>query len=160
MKKVIALLLLACPIFISAAQGACPAGSTCGPFTTLAQTVTSRNTNRTDPRRWADHWKTFPEVGIDCTGNTDSTSALQSAINAMPNNSTLVAPIGCKTVLSSTITITDRSGITIMSMQRPSDAAAPRFVWNASGGTMFSVQHSTAPTFKGFPVECRTRKDG
>ena len=141
--------------FVSLTVGAmaCPAGQTCTKFNgSYPYTRASHTTNRVDTDRWSDNWMEFPDVGIDCTGTNDSTTALQAAINAMPDRSTLKAPAGCVVKLSSTITITDRIGITIASDQRPEDnIIAPEFKWSGSNaGPMFSLTWTNVPTIKGF----------
>jgi len=114
--------------------------------------VTRGNTASAEAKRGIDNWVEFPEAGIDCSGTTDSTRALQAAINTMPNDSTLKAPAGCTVKLSSTISITNRSGISIVSDQRPEDGSpTPEFIWSGSNaGPMFLFTYVTRPTIRGF----------
>ena len=89
---------------------------------------------------------------VDCTGATDSSRKLQAVIDAVPDESTIKFPLGCAVLLGSTIVIRDRVGITLESETRPTNGGAgdaPRFLWNAIGGTMFSIEHTDHPTFRG-----------
>ena len=62
------------------------------------------------------------QMGIDCSGNRDSSKALQNAIDAMPDAGTIKFPLGCKVKLGTgittggcAITITDRVGVQFVS---------------------------------------------
>ena len=94
------------------------------------------------------------QMGVDCTGATDSASALQTAINTVPNGGTLLFPQGCIILLGSTVSITDRDNFQ-MAASNPlfnnGDAnTVPQFVWNGTGGIMFDIEHSDHPSIIGF----------
>lgn len=91
-------------------------------------------------------------AGIDCTGSADSATGLQNAINAIPNSSFLYFPSDCALKIGSTISITDRLGLTLGSfICQESSVGAPSFTWaGANNGIMFDIEHSDHPTFRGF----------
>src|ERR1035437_7551497 len=92
------------------------------------------------------------ENGVDCSGATDATTALQAVYNAVPDNSNLIAPQGATIKLSSTINVSNRSGVRLISEhQRPKDnSAKPTIIWGASGGTAFSFFCCDQPGIEGF----------
>ena len=100
-------------------------------------------------------------MGVDCSGATDSSSALQSAINALPNGDTLLFPSKCKVHLSTTVTIADRVAISLVSGSRNvnGEGSTPNFVWTGNGGRMFDIEHSDHPAFIGFYFTCTTKVD-
>jgi len=85
--------------------------------------------------------------GIDCTGGSDSATGFQNAINAIPDSSFLFFPTWCTLNIGSTITITDRVGITLDSSIRNEDSSgAPQMVWiGANNGVMLDFEHSDHP---------------
>jgi hypothetical protein len=152
MKRLIfSLLLLVAPW---PALAACPAGSTCAQYNgTVPYAVTGGNTTRTPATRAVDAWTSFPDVGIDCTGVADSTTALQNAINAMPDFSSLVAPAGCIVYISAKITGSNRRNIQLISLQIPkaSQSGPPSFIWHGTGtGPMFDFESDIQPVVRGF----------
>ena len=89
-------------------------------------------------------------MGIDCTGATDASSALQSVLNALPNNATLEFPFTATVKLGTTITIADRIGIRLISrVRQQSSSQSPQFLWTASSGIMFDFQHCDHPEIVG-----------
>jgi hypothetical protein len=99
------------------------------------------------------------QMGVDCSGAQDSTKALQSAIDAMPDAGTIKFPLGCRVKLGAgvttggcAITITDRLGIQLVSevlVGNFGGGRTPTLEWNGNGGTMFCVQHTDHPRFIG-----------
>jgi hypothetical protein len=91
-------------------------------------------------------------TGVDCTGATDSAGALQTAIAAIPDSSTLFFPTDCTLHIGSTVTVTDRVGLVLTSGIRQQDSGgAPQFVWvGANNGVMFDFEHCDHPTIRGF----------
>jgi hypothetical protein len=89
--------------------------------------------------------------GIDCTGGTDSATGLQNAINAVPDSSFLYFPSNCQLKVGSTITITDRVGLTLGSFIKQEDSTgAPSLTWTgANSGTMLDFEHSDHPRVLG-----------
>lgn len=115
--------------------------------------VTGGSVSRSNAARWPERGMLLTEVGVDCTGATDATTALQAAINAAPDESNLIVPQGAKIKLSSTININNRVGLRIISDQRPKNGGAtdaPTFIWAASGGTAFSFFCCDHPGVEGF----------
>jgi hypothetical protein len=94
------------------------------------------------------------QMGVDCTGATDSASALQTAINTVPNGGTLLFPPGCIILLGSTVSITDRDGFQMAAynplFNNGDSGTVPQFVWNGTGGIMFDIEHSDHPSIIGF----------
>jgi hypothetical protein len=94
------------------------------------------------------------QLGVDCSGSTDSAAALQAGINAIPDGSTIFFQQRCNVLLGSTISITDRFHLRLAAFIQPPNGGespqAPAFTWNGSGGAMFDVEHSDHPTFEGF----------
>lgn len=128
-----------------------PAGPTgAGGGATTPYIITRGTVSLSDTGRWAQRGLVLTEVGVDCTGATDATSALQAAINAAPDESSLIVPQGAVIKLSSTINIVNRAGLQIMSDLRPkNNGATPQIKWAASGGTVFNVQTTDHPGFAG-----------
>jgi hypothetical protein len=99
------------------------------------------------------------QLGVDCSGRRDSSNALQSAIDAMPDAGTIKFPLGCKVKLGTgittggcAITIADRIGVQFTSdvlVGNFGGGQTPRLEWNGNGGTMFCVQHTDHPRFIG-----------
>src|SRR5438552_9511165 len=68
--------------------------------------VTRGGAIRTERDRRAEHYTTVSDLsGIDCSGATDSTAGLQ---NAITGGAVLKFPLGCRIVLSNTITVRSR----------------------------------------------------
>ena len=98
-------------------------------------------------------------MGVDCSGVRDSSKALQSAIDAMPDAGTIKFPVGCKVKLGTgittggcAITVTDRLGVQFVSdvlVGNFGGGQTPKLEWNGNGGTMFCVQHTDHPRFIG-----------
>jgi hypothetical protein len=89
-------------------------------------------------------------MGVDCTGATDASSALQSVLNALPNNATLEFPLTATVKLGTTITIADKVGIRLISrVRQQSGSSTPQFLWTASSGNMFDILHCDHPEFVG-----------
>lgn len=97
-------------------------------------------------------------MGVDCSGATDSATALQAAITAIPNSSMLHFPIGCTVKLGSTISITDRVGLTLASdVSVQNYSGSPQFRWaGGASGTMFDIEHSDHVTFRGFHFDVQS----
>ena len=99
------------------------------------------------------------QMGVDCSGNRDSSTALQNAIDAMPDAGTIKFSLGCKVKLGTgiktggcAITIADRLGLQLVSdvlVGNFGGGQAPRLEWNGDGGMMFCVQHTDHPRFIG-----------
>ena len=94
---------------------------------------------------------------VDCSGVGDSTSALQTAINSMPDHSAMVVPLGCIISLSNTISITGRVDIQFLSNQHPLNCSAgtgnkaPQIIWiGSNNGPIFNIIDSTAVNIQGF----------
>ncbi len=144
------------PIVKRAWAASCPAGAVCIQFPTYWSTftyiVTGGNTLRGDYTRWFDNWREMPELGIDCTGATDSATAFQAAIDGMPNDGVLMAPIGCQIKLGTTITIQDRVGIQIASTARAYNctSSAPQIIWTGGAGPVFNFNRVDHPNVQGF----------
>src|SRR6266404_2569848 len=140
--------LLAC--LVSSAAIACPAGESCAQYN--APHTVSQATARHD----FDAWRSLADAGIDCTGKNDATSALQAAINAAPDHSTLIAPVGCQIKISSTILIQGRADLNLMSLQHPLDVSfgrnnPPQIIWNGNGaGPWINMIDDTAVNIQGF----------
>lgn len=149
--------LIALPFLLSSAQAACPVGSTCESFTgQYNYTVNGGVTARQDYNRWIDNWRSLADAGIDCTGAVDATTALQAAINAAPDHSTLIAPVGCIIKISSTILIQGRVDLNLMTLQHPLNISSgantpPQFNWVGAGaGPWINIIDSTAINIQGF----------
>ena len=99
---------------------------------------------------------------LDCTGTGDATTILQAAINAMPDYSVMVFPIKCQVLLSSTISITNRSGVWLAAntnIRASANTNAATFWWNGSGsGPMFDVETSANIRFSGFNGQIKPGK--
>ncbi len=121
-------------------------------FTSFNYLITSGSTARKDPARWQDNVYEMPDMGIDCTGVSDSSTAFQTAINTIPDDSVLMAPIGCQIKLTTTILIQDRIGIQIMSSARAMNCntSAPRFIWAGGAGPVLNFNRVDHPTVQGF----------
>ena len=99
------------------------------------------------------------QMGVDCSGNLDSSNALQNAIDAMPDAGTIKFSVGCNVKLGTgittggcAITIADRVGVQFVSEVLVGNAGGgqtPRLEWNGNGGTMFCVQHTDHPRYIG-----------
>lgn len=105
---------------------------------------------------------TVSDYGVDCTGVADSTTALQNTINTAPDHSTVLVPGYCKISLSSTISITGRVDLQILSLQHPLNCSAgsnqaPEFIWTGTNpGPMFNIIDSTAVNIEGFYITTAT----
>lgn len=109
------------------------------------------------PNTWIDASK----VGVDCTGASDSTKAIQAVFTANPNTH-LEFPNGCVANISSTITITNGVGSTIESQTFAGQGGgvSPEFVWTGTPGSscvpsttakckyMFDFEATDHPTVK------------
>ena len=71
--------------------------------------ITGGTVSRNDAARWIDNWTEAPEIGVDCTGATDSTTAIQNWVNANPSGH-LRFPLGCNFFTTSTITVSSGTG--------------------------------------------------
>jgi hypothetical protein len=95
-------------------------------------------TNNKSINEYSDKW--WGTVG---NGTTDDQPALARAVTAVPNGSTLLLTNGNNYRLGSTLTISDRDDLHIISRgSNPLNANgnSPRFIWGgASGGTMISM---------------------
>src|SRR5947209_8384136 len=88
-------------------RGATPRGSK------FPSAVTRGGAIRTERDRRAEHYTTVSDLsGIDCSGATDSTAGLQ---NAITGGAVLKFPLGCRIVLSNTITVRSRSHVKLFS---------------------------------------------
>jgi len=90
------------------------------------------------------------DYGADPTGNTDSTSAIQSAINATPLYRTLVFPQGTYKV-SSTLNLPQTIGL-VGGTVGSRGVQQATLNWTATGGTMFTVASGSqgiGTSFKG-----------
>src|SRR4051812_36904616 len=61
------------------------------------------------------------QFGVDCSGATDSSTAMQAAIDGVPNGATLYLPImapACKPKIGTTLLESDRVGLSIVSDSR------------------------------------------
>ena len=108
---------------------------------------------RTDAIRWTDNGLNVADAGIDCTGTADSTTALQNAVNAIPDGSNLWFPIGCHAKISSTITIRSRANIGFRSAAPAGigacEGSVPQIIWAANGGTVFDFEYVDTPWVDG-----------
>lgn len=97
-------------------------------------------------------YNVIPNPGIDCTGATDSTTGLQNLINAVPDYSIIHVPMACTLNISSTITITSRVGLTILSdIHQRGGNSAPQFLWTGgASGVMFDYETDDHPRIEGF----------
>lgn len=146
--------LIALPFLLSSAHAACPGGSTCETYSgQYSYTINGGVTARQDYNRWVDVWRSLADAGVDCTGVGDSTTALQNAINAAPDHSTLIAPVGCQIKITSTIDIIDRVDLNLMSLQRPINGVpgGPTIDWEGTGsGPWINIYNGTAINLQGF----------
>ena len=135
----------------------CPAGAVCVNRSTLWATftylVTGSTTARTDANLRVDNGMDVIDAGVDCTGGSDSTTAFQNAVNAMPDGRTLWFPVGCQMKLSSTITIRSRANVAFRSTSPGGvgscNGKVPQILWTASGGTVFDFEYVDVPWIDG-----------
>ena len=106
-----------------------------------------------DANRRVDSGMNVSDAGIDCTGYSDSTTAFQTAVNAMPDGGVLWFPSGCRMKLSSTITINSRANIGFRSASHGGvggcGGEVPQIIWTASGGTVFDFEYTDIPLIDG-----------
>jgi hypothetical protein len=103
---------------------------------------------------------------LPCNTTEDAGRKLQAIIDAVPDESTLIWPMNCATVLGtgvktggSAITINRRIGLRFVSMGREQNfggTSAPRFLWAGAGGTMFNINRGFNITFEGFAFRLKT----
>jgi hypothetical protein len=159
-------LLATVPAIRRSYAAACPSGSFCAAFpafwSTFTYVISGGTTARSDLARWGDNWIEAPEIGVDCTGSTDSTSALQAAVTA--NASLHVEfPIGCRVNISSTITRASGIGISFRGANfvgNGSIGTPPTLTWTGGNGSsgcgatfadciyMFDIEASDHPMFE------------
>lgn len=85
---------------------------------------------------------------LPCNTTEDAGKKLQAIIDAVPDESTLIWPMNCPTVLGtgvntggSAISINNRIGLRFVSMGREQNfggMTAPRFLWAGAGGATFN----------------------
>jgi hypothetical protein len=113
--------------------------------------VTGGSVSLSNAARWPQRGMVLSEVGVDCSGATDATAALQAAFNAMPDESNLIAPQGTLLKLSAQINVNNRVGVRLVSDGRPkNNGPSPQILWAASGGTAFSFFCCDHPGVEGF----------
>ncbi len=97
-------------------------------------------------------YNVIPNPGIDCTGSTDSTTGLQNLINAVPDYSIIHVPMACTLNISSTITVSSRVGLEIVSdIHQRGGNSAPQFLWTGgAAGVMFDFETDDHPRVSGF----------
>ena len=147
----------AVPIVRHAWAASCPASAGCNNFSTFWATftylVTGGTTARSDADRQVDEGMNVFDAGVDCTGGSDSTTAFQNAVNAMPDGGTLWFPVGCRMKLSSTITIRSRANVAFRSTSPGGvgscNGKVPQILWTASGGTVFDFEYVDVPWIDG-----------
>ena len=97
------------------------------------------------------------QMGVDCTGKTDSSTALQAAINTVPDGGALLFQTGCNVKLSSTINIISRKNLRLASYQTTQpEGHQPTFNWTDPGaviqatvsGTVMTVNSVSSGTLK------------
>ena len=102
-------------------------------------------------------------LGIDCSGQLDSSNALQNAINAMPDAGTIKFPINCKMLLGTDIstgqcalTISDRVGVQFVSdvlIGNFGGGQTPQILWAGHGGKALCFNHSDHPRVIGLSMQ-------
>lgn len=134
----IQILLLIASLLFPSAQAACPAGSNCVQYEgQVPYNATGGTTARQDKDRWVDNYVEAPEIGVDCTNTSDSTTAIQNFFTANPNGH-LRFPLGCTFFTTSTITISSAAGTTIDSDTPAGQAGVALAQWQwqgTNGGT-------------------------
>lgn len=107
----------------------------------------------------------FKWWGTTCNNAaSNNATALQAAIDAIPNNSRIEQVQGCTSYLSSTVNITDRFGLYITSggLDMENFGGSPPtnvgFIWNGTGGTMWAINHSDRITFYGLNFQVASGK--
>jgi hypothetical protein len=118
--------------------------------------ITGGTVNRTESDRWQDNWIVASELaGIDCSGATDSTAALQSALNH--DEAQIVLPKSCHLKIGTgnttgcAITINAHKGVQLRSFSKANNADpfAPSIFWAGSGGNAFCFVDNDHPTIDG-----------
>lgn len=150
------LVAAAVPTVRHAWAASCTAGAVCANLSTFWATftylVTGGTTARTDTNRLVDGM-TVSDAGVDCTGRSDSTTAFQTAVNAMPDGGVLWFPIGCQMKLSSTVTINSRANIGFRSASHGGvggcGGKVPQIIWTGSGGIVFDFEYTDVPLIDG-----------
>lgn len=100
----------------------------------------------------------LPWWGPAADNSADAQPTIQAAINQTPDYSTLHAPTGQKYLINSTISISDRNDLQLVTESRnlnvtgsSSSLLFTSFTWNgATGGTMLSLDRSRYCRIKGF----------
>ena len=107
------------------------------------------------------------DYGVTCSGTTDDTSAMQSAISAACNaggrGKALVLPNSCTVKLTSTLKVTKCSGVTLDGGQSQGQATigaaggaesgnAVLLWYGAAGGTVLKIDQTRDSEFKNFTV--------
>jgi hypothetical protein len=107
------------------------------------------------------------DYGVTCSGTTDDTTAMQSAINAACNaagrGKTLVLPNSCTVKLTRTLKVTKCSGITLDGGQSQGEATIgaaggagsgnAALLWHgAAGGTVLEINQTRDSKFENFTV--------
>ncbi len=132
------------------------------PLGAIPYLITGGTTSRKDATRWNDNWTEAPEIGVDCTGTTDSTAALQAWVSANLNGGHIRFPLGCNVVITSMILVKDADGIAFLGQENFAvEGQVPSFIWKGTNGGsacattftscvfMFDFEHSDHPMIKG-----------
>jgi hypothetical protein len=100
------------------------------------------------------------QMGVDCNGKTDSSAALQAAINTLPDGGAVLFHTGCNVKLSSTINIISRMNVRVGAYSdnpaQPAGQTQPTLMWTDPGavvqatisGTVMTVNSVTSGTLK------------
>ena len=128
-----------------------PFGAGGGGGPTGSYTITGGTTSRSDVARWVDAGISATDVGVDCTGSTDSTTAIQNFYTSNANG-ILKFPQNCVALVSSTITINSGAGTGLIGPLDAGNGAgnAPQILWNGNSTTgMFSFNSTDHPIVQG-----------
>jgi hypothetical protein len=94
------------------------------------------------------------DIGVDCTGVTDSQPVLQAFVNSMPVNTVITYPATCKVTIGSTINVPSNSGFAMRSVVRAQNGAGngprPQMIWTGTSGGMWNLIQQQGPTIEGF----------
>jgi hypothetical protein len=116
-------------------QGALGGG---GGGPTAPYMVNGGTVNRSDQARWVDNFVEAPEIGVDCSGVTDSTTVIQNYVNANTRSGHIRFPSACQILTSGTILLSNTINFTFDSDFSPGGGGGPvpRWLWaGGNGGT-------------------------
>ena len=118
--------------------------------------VTGGTTARIDANRWVDGGINAIDAGIDCTGATDSTTAFQAAIDAMPTGGGGIIwfPNTCNMHISTTINVRSRRGVQFLSTSKSGgsggcEGPVPTITWTGGSGPVIDFEYADNPVVQG-----------